>query len=136
MKDQAHALNKNQRTNKTNVTSELPMNPWAPSHNLGGRKYSEASYPVVPASSHSKPGENFGYMGHFSGASVMDEGHNRYKTSKDLRTWRGKQKEGAIMKPSTFKKIERKAASAGARNPKAVAGKAYWTTAKAKYRAR
>ncbi len=58
------------------------------------------------------------------------------KTSVGLRKWREKQKSGAIMRPSTFKKIERKAAAAGADNPEAVAGAAYWATAKAKYRGR
>jgi len=38
------------------------------------------------------------------------------------------------MKPSTFKKIKRKAAAAGARSPEAVAGAAYWRTARAKFR--
>lgn len=38
------------------------------------------------------------------------------------------------MKPSTFEKIERKAAAGGARSPEAVAGAAYWKTAKAKYK--
>jgi hypothetical protein len=47
--------------------------------------------------------------------------------------WRAKQKKGAIMKPETFKAIERKAAAAGATNPAAVAGHAYWVTAKEKY---
>jgi len=54
--------------------------------------------------------------------------------SKKLLKWRRKQKRGAIMKPSTFAAIEKKAAAGGATNPAAVAGKAYWKTAKAKYR--
>lgn len=58
----------------------------------------------------------------------------RQKTSKSLRKWRRRQKRGAIMKPSTFKKIKRKAAAAGARSPEAVAGAAYWRTARAKFR--
>jgi hypothetical protein len=49
--------------------------------------------------------------------------------------WRRKQARGKIMKPSTFKSIEKSAEAAGATNPKAVAGKAYWRTAKAKYSA-
>jgi hypothetical protein len=57
------------------------------------------------------------------------------KTTKGERTWRSKQKRGAIMKPSTFKKIQRKAAAAGYRNPKKVAGRAYWDTVRAKYHA-
>jgi hypothetical protein len=40
------------------------------------------------------------------------------------------------MKPSTFKDIVRKAAAAGATDPEAVAGAAYWRTAKAKYKKR
>ena len=54
---------------------------------------------------------------------------------KKLLEWRAKQKPGTIMSPETFKKIE---ASAGKNpkydNPAAVAGKAYWTTAKAKFK--
>ncbi len=42
-----------------------------------------------------------------------------------LLSWRKKQKRGAIMKPSTFKSIEKKAAASGASNPSAVAGFAY-----------
>lgn len=38
------------------------------------------------------------------------------------------------MSPETFEKIKAKAASAGAKNPEAVAGKAYWRTARAKFR--
>jgi hypothetical protein len=37
------------------------------------------------------------------------------------------------MNPSTFQSIERKATASGATNPEAVAGAAYWETAKAKY---
>ena len=40
------------------------------------------------------------------------------------------------MKPSTFQGIERKAAASGATDPSAVAEKAYWKTAKAKYKKR
>ena len=58
------------------------------------------------------------------------------KTSAGLRRWRERQPRGRIMKPSTFKTIERKAAAKGYRDPEAVAGKAYWVTAKAKYRKR
>jgi len=56
------------------------------------------------------------------------------KIPKKVRQWRRKQKKGAIMKPSTFAKIERGAARKGARNPKKVAGKAYWRTVLAKAR--
>jgi len=50
--------------------------------------------------------------------------------------WRSRQKRGAIMKPSTFEEIEKKATAAGATNPKAVAGAAYWKTAEAKFKKR
>ena len=53
-----------------------------------------------------------------------------------LLKWRRRQKPGAIMKPSTFEEIERKAEVAGMRNPEAVAGASYWTTAKKKFRER
>jgi len=56
------------------------------------------------------------------------------KESKGLLKWRRGQRPGAIMKPSTFKSIEKKAAQAGATDPEKVAGAAYWRTAKAKYR--
>ncbi len=56
------------------------------------------------------------------------------KVSKKLLEWRSKQKHGSIMKPATFKKITRKARRGGYKKPKAVAGKAYWTTARAKAR--
>jgi hypothetical protein len=56
------------------------------------------------------------------------------KTSPGLRSWRKRQTKGSIMKSSTFKSIEHKAASSGATNPRKVAGAAYWRTARAKYR--
>jgi hypothetical protein len=40
------------------------------------------------------------------------------------------------MKSSTFKKIVASAKKGGASNPSAVAGKAYWATAKIKYKHR
>ena len=52
-----------------------------------------------------------------------------------LLTWRKKQKKGSIMEPSTFKEIEASARESGATNPEAVAGAAYWKTAKKKYSA-
>lgn len=55
------------------------------------------------------------------------------KTSKGLRKWRRKQKRGAIMEPSTFATIKAKAEAQGAANPEAVAGKAYWASARKKY---
>ncbi len=54
--------------------------------------------------------------------------------SKKTLKWREKQPRGAIMKPSTFNQIKEKAASKGAKNPEAVAGKAYWNTVKSKYK--
>jgi hypothetical protein len=60
----------------------------------------------------------------------------RRKMPKALLEWRERQRAGAIMRPSTFERIVRKAAARGYRNPKAVAGKAYWTTVRAKYRKR
>lgn len=59
-------------------------------------------------------------------------------TSKALRSWRRKQKRGAIMKPKTFKAIERKARAGGLSKEaaKRVAGKAYWKTARAKFKKR
>lgn len=57
----------------------------------------------------------------------------KHKIKAELLRWRRHQKRGAIMKPSTFEEIKSKAAAAGATNPAAVAGKAYWRTAKAKY---
>ena len=62
------------------------------------------------------------------------KGRPKSRKGKGLLAWRSRQKRGAIMKPSTFKKIKRKAQASGATNPEAVAGKAYWRTAKAKYR--
>jgi hypothetical protein len=56
------------------------------------------------------------------------------KINKKLLRWRRLQKRGKIMKPSTFEEIKRKAAAAGATNPEAVAGAAYWNVAEAKYK--
>jgi len=56
--------------------------------------------------------------------------------SKGLLEWRKKQSRGAIMKPSTFKKIEASAEDKGYRDPKAVAGAAYWKTAESKFKKR
>jgi hypothetical protein len=58
------------------------------------------------------------------------------KLSEGLLKWRKKQKKGRIMKPSTFASIKQKAAASGATNPEKVAGKAYWITAKAKFKER
>lgn len=56
------------------------------------------------------------------------------KMSKALLGWRAKQEPGKVMKPSTFAAIKRRAAARGATDPTKVAGAAYWTTAKAKFR--
>lgn len=49
--------------------------------------------------------------------------------------WRKKQRRGAIMKPSTFKSIVRKASKKyGLARARKIAGRAYWRSAKAKYR--
>lgn len=58
------------------------------------------------------------------------------KTSSALRSWRRRQGRGKIMRTSTFARIKSSAASRGYRNPQAVAGAAYWKTAKAKFRRR
>ena len=57
-----------------------------------------------------------------------------HKESKGLLAWRRKQKRGSIMKRKTFEEIEHEAAGKGYKSAKAVAGKAYWTTAKSKYK--
>jgi len=57
--------------------------------------------------------------------------------SKKIRQWRGKQRRGAIMRPSTFKKIQaRGSRKYGTKRGKKIAGAAYWRTVKAKYRKR
>lgn len=53
--------------------------------------------------------------------------------SKALLGWRRRQPRGAIMEPSTFEGIKRSAAARGATDPEAVAGKAYWQTARRKF---
>jgi len=50
-----------------------------------------------------------------------------------LLEWRKKQKRGAIMEPSTFKSIKRKAKKEGYDDPEAVAGAAYWRAARKKF---
>jgi hypothetical protein len=49
---------------------------------------------------------------------------------------KAKQRKGSIMKPVTFKGIVAEAKRRGYRNPKAVAGAAYWRVVKAKYKGR
>ncbi len=64
----------------------------------------------------------------------MPRGKPKPRAGKGLNAWRSRQKRGAIMKPSTFKDIVKKAKAAGASDPEKVAGAAYWKTAKAKYK--
>jgi hypothetical protein len=49
-------------------------------------------------------------------------------------TWIEKKPRGSIMRPETFKKIIETAKKKGYSNPQAVAGRAYWKTAIAKYK--
>lgn len=58
------------------------------------------------------------------------------KMSEALLDWRAEQPPSAIMKPSTFESIRKRAAKAGATDPEAVAGAAYWRTAEAKFKKR
>jgi hypothetical protein len=60
----------------------------------------------------------------------------RRKIGKKALEFRRKQKPGAIMSPETFKRIERKAAASGYKDPSAVAGSAYWNALFAKMRAK
>ena len=53
-----------------------------------------------------------------------------------LAAWRSRQRHGAIMSAATFRRIERQAQRGGARSPQAVAGAAYWRTARAKFHTR
>lgn len=64
----------------------------------------------------------------------MPRGKPEPRKGKGLLAWRSRQEPGAIMEPSTFEEIKQKAAAGGARSPEAVAGAAYWKTAKAKYK--
>jgi len=63
----------------------------------------------------------------------MPRGKPKPRAGKGLNAWRSRQKPGAIMKPTTFKSITKKAKAGGAKDPEAVAGAAYWKTAKAKF---
>lgn len=56
--------------------------------------------------------------------------------SKALLNWRSKQKRGAIMKPDTFESIKKKSMKSGLSKMAAtnIAGKAYWSTAKLKFK--
>jgi hypothetical protein len=53
---------------------------------------------------------------------------------REILEWRRRQPPSAIMRPETFRKIERKAKEYGATDPTAVAGAAYWKTVEAKFR--
>ena len=64
------------------------------------------------------------------------KGREMSKISRKMKRWRRKQKRGAIMQPATFEAIKRKAQEMGYIKPEAVAGKAYWKTARAKFRKR
>jgi len=69
----------------------------------------------------------------------MARGIPRARKGKGLLPWRSRQERGAIMRPETFEKIKHKAKrryGIGEERAEKVAGKAYWTTAKAKYRRR
>lgn len=61
-------------------------------------------------------------------------GRPKSRKGSDILSWRSRQEPGEIMSPKTFEHIVRSAAARGATNPKAVAGKAYWQTVKAKYK--
>jgi len=55
--------------------------------------------------------------------------------NKKVLNWRSHQKKGSIMKPETFKEIEKEGDKEyGKGHGAAVAGAAYWKTVKAKYR--
>ena len=59
------------------------------------------------------------------------------KIKKEILKWRERQPAGAIMRPETFEKIKKEAKkryNIGEKRASKIAGKAYWTTVKAKYR--
>lgn len=58
--------------------------------------------------------------------------------SRALKEWRSKQPSGAIMKPSTFSKIEQGCQARGGdvESCKRQAGSVYWKTAKKKFKER
>lgn len=62
------------------------------------------------------------------------KGFCRVCPSKKELAWRARQRPGTIMHRRTFKEIEHEAEGRGYRNPKAVAGAAYWRTVRAKHR--
>lgn len=56
------------------------------------------------------------------------------RKGKGLLAWRSRQKQGAIMKPSTFEEIKAEnIRKYGTKRAKKIAGKAYWKTAQARY---
>lgn len=56
------------------------------------------------------------------------------KVPKRVLEYRERVGRGRIMRPETFERITREAERRDALDPEAVAGAAYWRTAKAKYR--
>src|SRR5216683_2758997 len=63
-----------------------------------------------------------------------EEEEDAYDVSPETLKWREKQEPGSIMHPATFKAIKKAAKAAGAKDPEAVAGSAYWATVKAKHK--
>ena len=71
------------------------------------------------------------------GENNMARGIPKKRKGRGMLAWRSRQKRGAIMKASTFKKIQRRGARRyGAKRGKKIAGVAYWKTVRAKYRKR
>ena len=58
---------------------------------------------------------------------------NPVRIPEKVLAWRERQRKGSIMKPKTFRAIERKAGRGGYLDPSAVGGKAYWITVLNKY---
>jgi len=59
--------------------------------------------------------------------------------ARKMLAWRKRQRAGRIMRPATFERIKREAMGRygiGEERGEKVAGKAYWRTARAKYRGR
>jgi hypothetical protein len=70
---------------------------------------------------------------HHSRAHAEASREHRLHSKKEL-AWRAHQRPGSIMHRKTFEEIERKSKKGHYRNPRAVAGAAYWRTEHAKYR--
>ena len=67
----------------------------------------------------------------------MARGKPEPRKGVSLPAWRSRQRPGAIMKPSTFEDIKeaaKKKYGVGEKRAAKVAGKAYWTTARKKWR--